>query len=96
MLRKCVDCKHCVVRDAHYDSLSKPFNHSLEFHCLKDDKYLGCMVKDENEVEDLPCFEKRQRKAEKLLTYYDDIIVDKFIGNDDDFDLHKIEVRWDK
>lgn len=96
MLRKCVDCKHCVVRDAHYDSLSKPFNHSLEFHCLKDDKYLGHMVKDENEVEDLPCFEERQRKVTKLLTYYDDMIVDKFIGNDDDFDLHKIEVRWDK
>ena len=96
MLKKCVDCKHCVGKDVYYDGLSKPFNWSLEFHCLKYNKYLGHMIKDETEVEDLPCFEERQRKSEKLLTYYDDMIVDKFIGNDDDFDLHKIEVRWDK
>lgn len=42
------------------------------------------------------CFEERQIKAEKLSTYYDDIIIDRFIGNEDDFDLHKIELRWDK
>lgn len=95
MLKKCVDCKHCVGRNVHYN-VPKPFDWLLEFHCLKYHKYLGCMVKDENEVEDLPCFEERQRKEEKLLTYYDDMIVDKFIGNDDDFDLHKIQVRWDK
>lgn len=59
MLRKCIDCKYCVARNVYYD-IPKPFNRSLEFYCLKNDKYLGHMVKDKNKVEDLPCFEERQ------------------------------------
>ena len=31
----------------------------------------------------------------KSPTNYDDIIVDKLMGSEDDFDLHKIKVRWD-
>ena len=96
MLKKCINCKHCVGRDVYYNSFPIPFNRSLEFRCLKYNKYLGHMVKYENEVEDLPCFEERQIKAEKSPTNYDDIIVDRLMGSEDDFDLHKIEVRWDK
>ena len=31
----------------------------------------------------------------KSPTNYDDIIVDRLMGSEDDFDLHEIKVRWD-
>lgn len=62
MLKECVECQHCKSEWKHYEFMPEPFNPSLEFYCLKDNKYLGNMVKDKNEIGCLPCFEKRQDK----------------------------------
>ena len=58
-LKKCIDCKHCKAVMEHYDNVPKAFSTSLEFYCLKSNKHLGSMVKKKDEVEHLPCFEKR-------------------------------------
>ena len=59
-LKKCIDCKHCKAVMEHYENVPKVFSHSLEFYCLKkSNKHLGSMVKKKDEVEHLPCFEKR-------------------------------------
>ena len=62
-LRLCIDCKHCKSVMEHYDNVPEIFSHSLNFYCLKkDNKYLGRMVKERDEVEHLDCFEKRQEE----------------------------------
>lgn len=61
-LRKCIDCKYCKSVIEHYENVPKPFNASLEFYCLKDDRHLGSMVKQKDEVEHLTCFEKREEE----------------------------------
>ena len=59
-LRKCIDCKHCKSVIEHYENVPKMFSHSLEFYCLKSNKHLGNMIIKECEVENVPCFEKKE------------------------------------
>lgn len=61
-LRKCIDCKHCKSVMEHYENVPSFFNTSLEFYCMKTNKRLGSMVKQKDEVEHLPCFEKREEE----------------------------------
>lgn len=61
-LRKCIDCKHCKSVMEHYENVPPAFSTSLEFYCLKDNRHLGSMVKKDDEVEYLTCFEKREEK----------------------------------
>ena len=35
-----------------------------------------------------------KEKISKSPTNYDDITINKLMGNEDDFDLHNIEVKW--
>ena len=44
----------------HYEEVPKPFDTSLEFYCLKNNKYLGNMVKKKGVPDDFPCFTKRK------------------------------------
>lgn len=64
MLRKCAYCKHCKGKTDYYEDTPEPFNCILNFYCLKkDNKFLGSMIKKENEIEYLPCFEKQEEQA---------------------------------
>lgn len=60
MLIKCVECQHCKAMIEHYENVPKLFDTSLEFYCLKNNKYLGNMVKKKGISDDFPCFIKRK------------------------------------